>query len=255
MSALTAKQVILRITLIVAFAELMIMLLLGNFFPQLSLYAETAVDVLLLVLVASPAIYYWVINPFIKARDDTLQQVSHLALTDSLTQISNRRQLLQLLQMSISSCKRHNYYGALLLIDLNRFKPVNDRYGHNAGDAVLVEIASRLNNLVREEDAVGRLGGDEFIIILSRLGDDEAAAINELGHITQRVITSLRWPILFEDHKLKITASTGIRLIEPDSPDVETVMKQADAAMYISKQSNQEFAVTLYNPALHSSID
>ena len=248
MTALSAKQVIIRISIIIAVSELVIMYTLGRFFPRLDLIQQTVLDTLSLVILDAPAIYFWVIKPFIKARDETLAQVSHLALTDSLTQISNRRQIMQLLQMTIANCKRHKLYGALLLIDLNDFKPINDNYGHDAGDAVLVEVANRLKTLVREVDAVGRLGGDEFIIILPRLGDDEATAINELGHITERVVTSLRWPITFDEHKFQVTASIGICILDKQITDDETVIKHADEAMYIAKQDKQDFSVNIYRP-------
>lgn len=248
MTALSAKQVIIRISIIIAVSELVIMYTLGRFFPELDLYEQTLLDTLSLVILDAPAIYFWVIKPFITARDETLAQVSHLALTDSLTQISNRRQIMQSLQVSIANCKRHKYYGALLLIDLNDFKPINDNYGHDVGDAVLVEVANRLKKLVREVDAVGRLGGDEFIIILSRLGDDEVNAINELGHITQRIVTSLRWPIVFDDHKLQVTASIGICILDSKADDIETVIKHADDAMYTAKRNRQDFSVNIFRP-------
>jgi two-component system cell cycle response regulator len=246
MTALSARQVIIRISIIIAVSELVIMYTIGKFFPELDHVRQTLLDTVILVILDAPAIYFWVIKPFIEARDETLAQVSHLALTDSLTQISNRRQIMQLLQMTIANCKRHKYYGALLLIDLNDFKPINDNYGHDAGDAVLVEVANRLKSLVREVDAVGRLGGDEFIIILPRLGDDEATAINELGHITERVVTSLRWPILFDEHKLQITASIGICILDANTNDDETVIKHADEAMYTAKRNKKDFSVNIF---------
>ena len=246
MHALTARQIIVRIALIISLAELVIMIVLGMTGHTFDIYEEALLDTLMLVLIAAPAIYFWVINPFIHAHASVLDHANHLALTDSLTQISNRRQLLNFLQMTIASCKRHNHYGALLLIDLNRFKPINDNYGHDVGDAVLVEIAARLSKLVREEDAVGRLGGDEFILILSQLENNQASAINELGQITQRIVQSIKLPIAFAEHELDITASIGIRLIDTDPPDVETIIKQADEAMYIAKQSTNDFPVTFY---------
>jgi two-component system cell cycle response regulator len=246
MTALSARQVIIRISIIIAISELVIMFMLGKFFPRLDLIEQTLLDTLSLVILDAPAIYFWVIKPFIQARDETLAQVSHLALTDSLTEISNRRQIMQSLQMTIANCKRHKHYGALLLIDLNDFKPINDHYGHDAGDAVLIEVANRLKTLVREVDAVGRLGGDEFIIILSRLGDDEAGAINELGHITQRIVTSLRWPIVFDEHKLQVTASIGICILDKETMSDETAIKRADEAMYMAKHNKQDFSVNIF---------
>ena len=246
MSTLNAKQVIVRSTIIIAIAELLVILLLDSYEYKSGIYTKGILAIVLLVILSMPAIYLWVIKPFIKARENVLDQVSHLALNDPLTQVANRKQLIQFLHMNISSCKRHNHFGALLLVDLNHFKSVNESYGHEAGDAVLIEVASRLNKVVRTEDLVGRLGGDEFLIILSRLGNDRASAINELGHIAQRIVFSLREPVVFEENKLDITASFGIPLIEPDSTDFETIMKQADAAMLMSKQQDREFAVTIY---------
>jgi len=232
---LSAKQVIFRIAVIISFAELLVMFALGSVYHKLNIYTEALIDTIILVVLSTPLIYLWVIKPYIQARDESLAYISRLAFTDPLTQLANRRQLVKHLQMFISSSQRRRFYGALLLIDLDKFKPINDQYGHDAGDAVLVEVALRLQALIRSEDAAGRFGGDEFMILLAQLEVDKQQALNEVGKITRRILTSLQQPISFNGKSLHISASIGIRLLGPDSPEVETAIKQADEAMYQAK--------------------
>ncbi len=243
MQTLSAKQVIFRIALIISFAELLIMLVLGNVPHELSKYAEALIDTIALAVLSTPLIYLWVIKPYIHARNEALEYISHLAFTDPLTQLANRRQLVKHLHMFIASSKRRKFYGALLLIDLNKFKPINDQYGHDAGDAVLVEVALRLTRLIRAEDVAGRQGGDEFIVLLSHLDTDKQQATDKAATMARRILDSLHEPFSFKNNPLQISASIGVRLLGPESPEVETVITQADEAMYQAKQGNTGFVV------------
>ena len=132
---LSTKQVVIRITAIMASAELVIMLALHSAPFPINHFVEAFLDVTLLVALSTPPIYIWVIKPFVKARDHALDQVGLLAFIDPLTQLANRRHLLTQLDRMAASCIRHKIYGALLLIDLEGFKLVNDEHGHDAGDA------------------------------------------------------------------------------------------------------------------------
>lgn len=133
------------------------MLVLGAVPHEASTHSEAFLDAASLVLLSTPPIYWWVIKPFVDARDEALAQVSHLAHVDPLTQLANRRLLSKHLQRAVAGIVRHRIYGALLLLDLDGFKLINDAHGHDAGDAVLVEIAKRMQSITRSEDIVARL--------------------------------------------------------------------------------------------------
>lgn len=237
MKLLTTKQVTVRIAIIISVAELLIMLVLGTIPHEASTYTEAVLDAALLVVLSTPAIYMWVIKPFVIARDEALAQISHLAHVDPLTRLANRRLLLKHVEKAVAGGVRHKDYGAVLLIDLDGFKPINDRHGHEAGDAVLVEIAERLRSIVRSEDVVGRLGGDEFVVLIHRLGADERVAREKALRIAEKLVNSVDVPFDFNGKTLHVGASIGIRLLGFEELDTETAIKEADIAMYRAKQA------------------
>jgi len=243
MKLLTKKQVVVRIAVIFSLAELLIMLLL-RFIPHgAGPYSEAVLDTALLAVLSAPAIYIWVIKPFVDAQDEALAQISHLALTDPVTQLANRRLISTHLEKLITGSVRHKDYGAVLLIDLDGFKLVNDNYGHEAGDALLVEIAKRLQSIVRSEDIVGRLGGDEFIVLLHRLGGDERLAHDGALRVADTLIKKISETFDFSGKTLQVGASIGIRLLGFEEQDTETAIRQADRAMYRAKEAGRGCAV------------
>ena len=131
----------------------------------------------------------------------------------------------------------------MLLIDLDGFKLVNDSYGHEAGDAVLVEIAKRLQSIVRSEDIVGRLGGDEFIVLLHRLGGDERLAHDRALRVAETLIKTISKPFYFNGKTLQVGASIGVRLLGFEEQDTETAISEADSAMYRAKEAGRGCAV------------
>lgn len=179
----------------------------------------------------------WVIKPFVNARNEALDQLNHLAYVDPLTQLANRRLFSKHLEKAVAGSVRHKDYGAVLLIDLDGFKLINDRHGHEAGDAVLVEIAERLRAIVRAEDIVGRLGGDEFVVLIHRLGADECVAREQVLRIAEKLINSVDTPFDFNGKTLHFGASIGIRLLGFEEPDTETALRESDIAMYRAKQA------------------
>lgn len=243
MNPLTTRQVVARIGAIVATLELLIMLLLQALLHEEYTYSEAAIDTVLLAALSIPAIYIWVIKPFVDARDGALAQIRHLALTDPLTQLANRRLLSEHLQRLIAGSIRHKDHAALLLIDLDGFKHVNDEHGHEAGDAVLVEIARRLRSATRSEDVVGRLGGDEFVILIDRLCGDERTARSRALRTAEKMIGMINKKISFKGKTLRVGASIGIRLLGFDEMDPEAALSQADAAMYRAKETGRGRAV------------
>lgn len=239
MKLLTTKQVVVRIIIIIALVELLIMLVLKSIAHDLDIYSEAALDTAFLAVLSIPAIYIWVIKPFVDARDEALAQIKNLALTDPLTQLANRRFISTHLKQIIASSVRHKEHGAVLLIDLDGFKPVNDSHGHEIGDDVLVEMAARLQSIVRSEDVVGRLGGDEFVVLVDRLDTDEQVAHNMVLKIAENLLAAVNKPFHISDRILHISASVGIRLLGFDEPDTKIAMSEADSAMYLAKKSGK----------------
>ena len=243
MKALTTNQVVVRIAIIISIAEFLIMHLLQVIPHDAEPYSVAVFDTASLALLSIPAIYIWVINPFVQARDKALAQASCLALTDPLTKLANRRLLLSHLEKLITSCARHNSHGAVLLIDLDGFKLINDRHGHETGDAVLIEIARRLQSMVRSEDVVGRLGGDEFIVLLHSLDGDERKARDAALQVAEALIEAIRKPFNFNDKTLQVGSCIGVRLLGFEVQDTDTAIREADSAMYRAKETGRGRAV------------
>lgn len=236
MQLLTTRKVLLRIAVIVALAEFFVMLVLQAIPHHVSNYSAAVFDVALLAVLTTPTLYILVIKPFVDARDEMLAQLNELASTDPLTQLANRRLLSEHLEKVIAGSVRHKDRGAVLLIDLDGFKLVNDSHGHEAGDAVLVEIAKRLRSISRSEDIVGRLGGDEFVVVINRLGADERIAHDRTLRVAEKLIKLINNPIVFNDQTLHVGASIGIRLLGFEKLDTETAISEADTAMYQAKK-------------------
>jgi diguanylate cyclase len=171
----------------------------------------------------------------VKTRTEKLEaanrQLRHLATHDAPTGLPNRVLLDDRLTQAIAHAHRDSQSFAVLLLDLDRFKQINDSLGHHAGDAVLHEVSRRLRGAVREVDTVARIGGDEFVIVLSPpAGREEAAALG------QRVIDALRAPLTINDVEIHVTSSIGIAVYETDGSTAESLLMHADAAMYCAKQ-------------------
>lgn len=159
------------------------------------------------------------------------QQLVHLAYHDGLTGLGNRAAFDDRLASAIADAKRHSDMLGLAYIDLDQFKPVNDRYGHAAGDEVLIEVGRRLVANVREQDTVARLGGDEFVVLLQRMG-----SINEFDEIGQRLLDAVRKPIAACGVNCHIDASIGFAVFDPERDDARAVLVKADVAMYAAKK-------------------
>lgn len=205
----------------------------------ITVYSEVVFGTVLLALLSIPAIYLWVIKPFVSERDKVLAQINHLAYIDPLTQLANRRLLSEHLQKAVAGIIRHKVYGALMLLDLDRFKPVNDQYGHDAGDAVLIEIARRMKSITRSEDVVARLGGDEFLIYISHLDEDKEKAHDRISKIANKLISLVSQPIRYHDQDIYVGASIGIRLLGFEELNPEVAIHEADVAMYRAKDAGR----------------
>lgn len=173
-------------------------------------------------------------------------QIEQLATHDALTGLPTVRLAHDRLQMALHASRRSGHGLALLFVDLDGFKAVNDRHGHAAGDAVLCAVATRLSQLIRASDTAARIGGDEFLLILAELPAPVAAM-----QIAQRVVEMLAQPIDFHGQALQVGASVGIALYPEHGEDAETLRAAADAAMYAVKRSGKH-GVALFSPTAPS---
>lgn len=214
------------------------MFLLGSLSYQLDSGFEAMLDAGLLVLLSTPVIYSWVIKPYVVARDIAIEQVTHMAFHDPLTQLANRRLLFEYLGKMTSSISRHGICGALLLVDLDGFKTINDHDGHDIGDEILVEIARRLKLIIRGEDVACRLGGDEFVILLSQLDTDKQVAKQMALAIAGRFQNAINEPINL-NKTFHLSASIGLRLLGIEDATLLTIVKEADIAMYRAKRAGK----------------
>ncbi len=170
----------------------------------------------------------------ITSRKQTEEKLRFRANHDALTGLPNRRLFEDRLQSAIASALRHGERFALMLVDLDRFKGVNDRFGHLAGDALLVEVGRRLQRCVRASDTVARLGGDEFAVILGEVGGREDAV-----EVAARICTSMAEPFELGEGVAQIGASVGIALGPQDDADAEELQRRADAALYTVKHGGR----------------
>lgn len=188
----------------------------------------------------------------ITARRENEQQIRQLAFYDALTGLPNRRYLLERLRVDQLACTRTGQHGALLFIDLDNFKNINDLYGHEAGDQVLVSVAQRLKRIVRATDTVSRLGGDEFVILLEGLAHAPQEAARQAGHVGQQALEALREPYELEQGQHAISGSVGIVLFNHKHNSNE-LLQWADLSMYSAK-ANGKNALRFFDPTMQSVI-
>src|SRR5690606_32433367 len=166
---------------------------------------------------------------------EATRKMQQLALFDSLTGLANRRLFIDRLNQAIADSVRNRHMLALLFLDLDQFKRINDTLGHDAGDQLLLIVADRLRSCVRSTDTVARLGGDEVTVLLTDLKDAQAAS-----QIAQLILKALKQPIKLDKHEVIVSTSIGITLAPTDSTSSETLMKNADLALYRAKESGRD---------------
>lgn len=185
----------------------------------------------------------------ISERINTEQKIKHLAFFDPLTGLPNRRLLRDRLQQAIIMCRRNDRYAALIFLDLDDFKNVNDLYGHQIGDDLLCQVGNRLKNSVREFDTVARLGGDEFVILLEELKPSFEDAVVQVEHIGGKILLALREPYVVNGQRLNNRASLGVVLFNEDQQTAVELMQYADLSMYNAKASGKN-ALSFYDPQM-----
>ncbi|MDP1692037.1 MAG: EAL domain-containing protein [Burkholderiaceae bacterium] len=158
------------------------------------------------------------------------ERIQYLATHDGLTGLPNRTQFAVLLNQQIQSARRYEGKFAVMFMDLDRFKAINDTFGHEAGDTLLKEMAFRFSGSVRASDVVARLGGDEFVVLIQEAGD-----IEQVNTVARKVLSAAIKPVLIAGQEYRVTASAGICMFPQDAQDEQTLMKNADTAMYRAK--------------------
>mgnify|MGYP000219755960 FL=1 len=187
----------------------------------------------------------------IKAKE---KEILQLAQYDSLTKLPNRLLLKELLSAMIKRVNRDKAYGALLFIDLDHFKLINDTKGHDIGDIVLVETAKRIKNCIRQIDIASRLGGDEFVVALEIEENDEDKVIDSMTIVANKILEEIKKPYLIHNFDFRLTASIGIMLFKDSNHKIDELMKFADTAMYNAKEKGRN-RYSYFDPKLQAILE
>ncbi len=179
---------------------------------------------------------------------DVNTRIEVLAHHDSLTNLPNRALARDRLEQALAAARRNGTLVAVLFLDLDNFKTVNDSLGHSAGDALLCDMAARLQASVRDSDTISRQGGDEFLVILSQISSEEAASA-----ASAKLLTQINQPIQVTGHDFSTSGSIGIAMFPKDGEDVDTLLKNADLAMYRAKESGRN-TFQFFNADMNSSV-
>lgn len=180
-------------------------------------------------------------------------KMEHMAYHDSLTNLPNRLHLVERLEHELRRAQRHHYFGAVLFIDLDQFKNINDSLGHPVGDAVLKEMAARLLDSVRQEDLVARQGGDEFVVILTVLDTEASTAAIKAGEVAEKIRQQLSAPFYYGDMELRVTCSVGVVIYPDFKSSVHELLSFADTAMYQVKDKGRD-AVEFFNEDMADQV-
>ncbi|MCC5901295.1 MAG: EAL domain-containing protein [Halomonas sp.] len=181
------------------------------------------------------------------------QEIHQLAFFDALTGLPNRRLLIDRIETTLKEAQWESHYSAVMFIDLDNFKTINDSLGHYKGDALLVSVAKRLAGIVRGSDTAARLGGDEFVVMLHELGEDIVVAAQHAEGIAQKLLTALREPMVIGEHPLQVSGSIGITLFAGQKMGVSEILQQADLAMYQAKAAGRN-ALRFFDPSMQAAV-
>jgi diguanylate cyclase (GGDEF)-like protein/PAS domain S-box-containing protein len=190
----------------------------------------------------------------ISARKAAEDEARYLAFNDALTHLPNRRLLVDRLQQVLASSARSGLTTAVLFVDLDNFKTLNDTRGHEVGDLLLKEVAVRLRGCVREQDTVARLGGDEFVVVLQSLSSDPPEAASQARTLGELILAQLRQPYELAGHEHHFTASIGVTLLRDHRDSVDEVLKQADMAMYRAKGAGRN-TLRFFDPDMQQAVN
>lgn len=181
------------------------------------------------------------------------ERVEHLAFHDPLTSLPNRLLLQDRLEQVLARVHRRDGYAALMFLDLDNFKTINDSLGHSIGDLLLQEVAVRLRECCRGEDTVARLGGDEFVILLPEQGRNEDRTVRGASRVAEKISQTIAEPIIIKGNELHVTVSIGISVVTRSSVSVDVVLRQADTAMYEAKSAGKD-GCSFFVPQMEEAV-
>uniref|UniRef100_UPI0035B329EA putative bifunctional diguanylate cyclase/phosphodiesterase n=1 Tax=Hylemonella sp. TaxID=2066020 RepID=UPI0035B329EA len=189
----------------------------------------------------------------ITARKAAEEEIQRLAFFDPLTKLPNRRLLMDRLEQAMAACARHQRLGALLFIDLDNFKTLNDTHGHDKGDLLLQQVSARLADGVREGDTVARLGGDEFVVMIEDLAADAMTAAKQAENVGRKIMAALNEPYDIRPLQVHSTPSMGITLFGAQHENLEEPIKRADLAMYQAKNAGRN-TLRFFDPRMQAMV-
>lgn len=221
--------------------------------PHLQLpFSTLAVTTITLSLLSS-SLFFFVFTSYAHSLYRRLEQSNahlvELSTSDTLTRLPNRRLLIERLQRAVVEGRRNGRLGALMFLDLDRFKDINDTLGHDVGDLLLVEVSRRLQSCVRETDTVARMGGDEFIVLLPSIAVDLETALGAAKTVGTKILEALNEPYELGAHRCLSTPSIGLTIFSGEAENVEAIFKRADTAMYQAKGAGRNCVRTLLSVA------
>ena len=199
-------------------------------------------------------IHYVAIFSDVSDKKAAEQEIHNLAFFDPLTNLPNRRLLLDRLQHEIAAAKRQSKYGALFFLDLDHFKTLNDSRGHQVGDELLIQVAQRLQSIIRNEDTASRLGGDEFIIMVPGRFMDLQQATDHAAMLAEKILLAINQPFIVQGSEHHFSTSIGVTLYPETADEPEDVIQQADTAMYRAKERGRN-DISFFQPSMQEAAD
>jgi diguanylate cyclase (GGDEF)-like protein len=187
-----------------------------------------------------------------KSLADSVREMASIALHDELTGLPNRRLLLDRMHQAGMVSARFGSQAALMFLDLDQFKQVNDRFGHEAGDLLLQQVATRMQSCLREGDSVSRLGGDEFVLLLEALSPHRMEAAAQALRVARKILVALEQPYILHGLTISSTASIGVVLFSDNAIDSDALLKMADGAMYRAKAAGRN-QICFFDPVLQAA--
>jgi diguanylate cyclase (GGDEF)-like protein len=177
-----------------------------------------------------------------------------LAYYDTLTKLPNRRLLQDRFGLALAVSERSGSNGAVLFLDLDKFKTLNDTLGHGYGDLLLIEVAERIKAGVREIDTVAKMGGDEFVVLIEEVSSDAEEALQKVAHIAEKIRSALEQSYFLDGHEQHSSPSIGVCLYRGRVESVEFLLKHADMAMYQAKESGRN-TVCFFDPVMQQAVE
>lgn len=194
-----------------------------------------------------------IVSVDITERKNAQAKMEFMAHHDALTGLPNRLQLVERLEHELRRAERHGYFGAVLFIDLDQFKTINDSLGHPVGDRVLEVVATRLQQSVREEDLVARLSGDEFVVVLTVLDQNIETAALRAGEISEKIRAIISQPYIHDNMELRVTCSVGVVVYPDKNNSVHELLRYADTAMYQVKEKGRD-SIEFFNEEMADKV-